>query len=381
MAESYQLMESAVSPGYSVELIDGEDPLIANPAGNRIRWPGAVMSVPSLTEDYNHQDIQPLGSGPDPLTVVKKNETFEVEIESLISEDFIGVDELISKSLGVVDAGTGVVTFERPIPSLTIEWGIRNKGTQSHVVKILTATNGITYTITIDGVDADVLASSDTPASLASALQIIVDGFTGVSAVVQNTDEVLITADVAGTPFNIVVSTDSVAPTLDIDIIEGQNTSWFHLLEGAKINTVTLTLRPDDKNLLRIAIIGRKHTGSLVPVATTGDGIEDLVVQNEPPSVHKHITYTFLRKNGTVINKLVKEFDLTWTNNLERIFGDNQAYFAECLIEGKRRFTFSVTTQKMDDALLDISRALPSGDTGRLSVQVVIDQTEGGDCE
>ena len=73
--DNYQLTENTLVAGYEREIINGTDPELG-----RNSWIGQILNI-NFTEDYGHQDFQPLGSGPDPHFVLKKREQFSVEIE------------------------------------------------------------------------------------------------------------------------------------------------------------------------------------------------------------------------------------------------------------------------------------------------------------
>jgi hypothetical protein len=450
MADTYQLMDAATRVGYSIESSNGVDPL-AGGTGDRIRWPGPVLNVPSLSEDYMHQDYQPLGSGPDPSLVAKRGEQFEVEVESLLAENFIGANELISLSLGTINASTGAVTMRSSaLRTFTLEWGWKSKLAQSTTITLSgVEAAGTSYTITINGVDivtasvaatftlvidaietelgkiiyipytglatskfivgetvtettssatgtvlgdlrttsttgtlliyedsldtftgGETLTGSTSTATATGAAGAPADGFT----VAKSSPTFSITSAVAGLPYTVAVTQVS---TMLMEVTAQANTSWFHKLLGCKINTVTFTLRPDDLILMRLAIIGRLHVGSQAETWTQGDEILDLVAHTTPPAHHSHATYTLQKQSGDAINTIIKELDLTWTNNLDRIFSDNQNYYASHLAEGNRRFTFNMTLAKQDNDLLEISRGDPTASAGKLDFQVVISQTSG----
>jgi len=278
MTDNYQLMSGATLAGWEAEVTNGTDPALG-----RNPWPGAIIGIPSLSEDFGHKDFQPLGSGPDPQIVISTKEEYEVEIESLVSEPFAGADDFLRLSMGTVNPTTGVVTFSQPLPTFTLEWGY-----------------------------------------------------------------------------------------------SGGAEPWFHLMRGCKIDSVSFTFRPEDVIMMRVKVIGRIHTKSATVVSTAGDDLTDLTVTTNPGAIHEHVTYTLNNvPSGAISSQIIKEFDLTWTNNLERIFSDNQSRFASQLIEGKRRFTFSIVTAKVDDQLWDISQARPSTDAGKLDIVITISQPSG----
>jgi hypothetical protein len=443
-------MDGATVAAYEIETTSGVDP-----ATNRNRWIGAVMGIPSLTEDYMHQDYQPLGSGPDPHFVQKQGESFEVEVESLVDVPFatIGDNEFLSLAMGLIDGpgggDTGVVTFKRPLRCFTMEWGYANPGIQVDTAKVLSAVAARVYSVIVDGftfshtaggsptvttirdglvaavnkyarlnisgisgtfqvgetvtgapstgtatvlfVGTDFLLVSQGGTPVAGA-DTITGGTSGATATVDSvasivtaaavgTDELTVTAVTSGDPFEFALTSDGPTPTTDLKITNRDNTSWFHVLKGCKINTVTWTLRPNDAVLLTFNIMGRIHEARESPVICSGVSVDELTAPAASSVLYSHATFTLKKQNGDVIQavetEIVKEFDLTYSNNLERIFSDNQNLFASHLVEGNRRWTFNMKAAKSGNDLLDISRGDPNGTDGQLDLMMVIDQPGG----
>jgi hypothetical protein len=82
-------------------------------------------------------------------------------------------------------------------------------------------------------------------------------------------------------------------------------------------------------------------------------------------------------QDGKVIDTIMREMDVSFTNNIERVFSDINEFYASHLIEGKRRWTLNMRTSKQSNDLLDISRAQPALPAGQLDLQWTMDQAGG----
>lgn len=333
---NYQLYESGEVLGWEPEVTDGTDA-----ATGRLDWIGQVLSI-NFTEDYEHQDYQPIGSGPDPHFVLKKKEQFEIEVESFVSTRFADIEEneLLSYVGGQVE-----VDLIHAVPSggdATVTVGETLTGQTSTATGVITATNGTTTT-TVRMTSVAQFQAAETMDTSGDA------------------DTVVLTT---ATPSGVVNLRRPLRTfTMEWGVTDPSN-PWYHLVTGCKINSATFTFRPDDLIMLRLNIMGRAHTaGTSVVTCSPGDDLDVLTVSTNPPAHMKHMTLTLADYPiATATTPTVTEMDITITNNITAVWGDNQQYYPDCLIEGKRRATFNMTVKKLDEVLATIRRTHPQGE-------------------
>lgn len=365
--EFHQLMEGATRFGYSIQTALGTDP-----ANGRIRLPGAVIGNPALVEDRKHETYHPLGADILAQFAQTLGEEFTFTLEHLLEESFVGANEFMSLAFGVIDGTTGAITLRRPLRPWVGEWGWQSKFEQEIEVTVSGADDG-TYTVTINGIDYDFVASSSTVSLIVAGLQTVVDADPNVAAV-DNDPILTITAEVAGTPFTFSLT----APSDNLEVTTTKNVGWYHLLTGGKINTTTLTMTGGEKIIAQHEIMARIHEdGRVTEVDNTGDNLSDLVAYTGPSARFKDVTFLFKKQSGTVIDVKVTDFEITFANSLTADHEDNQNLFAGQLTEGEVDITFTLTTKKINNDLLDISRGDASSDAGKLDLTVTIDQDPG----
>jgi hypothetical protein len=161
---------------------------------------------------------------------------------------------------------------------------------------------------------------------------------------------------------------------------DNPGTKWFHVLSGCKINSITWSWRGDDFIEITMNIHGRVHSpGETVVTRAGGTDLDALTIANID-SAHggNHTTFTFNTVPTTSeIDVDVLEFELTLENNLTPKWTDSQSLNPSHLREGLRRVSWSLTTQKKDNDLLDIFRNDPAQQAGQVDLQVVVSQPSG----
>ena len=369
MVDNYQNQEHSTLVGFEFEAVNGVDP-----AAGRIRWPGRVMRIPTLQENFLHEAIRSLGGLPDPNLIVKGGEEFEIELEFLLQATFAesGGDELLSNILGSIDGTTGVVTPFRPLPrTFVVEYGWTNPLTQVDTITITGSDDG-TYTVFVNGVQFDFVAVSSSILAIRDGLVTAIGTPAGVTVTTASTDQIVLTSSTQGVPFS-----DAVASVLDnanINITRS-NASWYQNLLGCKIQSMALTIRPNALVMCRLTLIPRLVVFSLTETTCAGDNISDLVEHTTDPAHYIHVTATLSRVSDSLtITPILQELDITIENSLARIPSLTQNYFASHIGEAQRDTTVSIKTAKTgENFLMDIARERPQDNIGRLNLGVVID--------
>jgi len=221
------------------------------------------------------------------------------------------------------------------------------------------------------------IAAADTATGAPSGATATVDSVVSpVTAAASTGNTFTVTATTAGTPFSLAVSSSGAGSGTDLRINSRQNMSWFVHVEGAKTNQLSWAFRPDEHIMMTSSVWPLKFSLLERPTFTTvGDDLLDLVVSTDVPAHHKDITYTFLDvPGGNTLNAIVKSFDLTIENNLERIFSNNGSFAASHIIEGKRRVSWNMTTAKQDNDFWFIETMQPGTNAGKVDLQIVVDQ-------
>lgn len=376
MADDYQNMEHHSLVGFSLESTYKTDPL-AGGSGNRVLWPGRVLRIPTLNENYLFEKIRSLGGGPDPQLIVKGGEEFAIEIEFNLQRLFSDLasenDEIISAAFGRI-AADGSVTMRRPLPRwYTIERGWTNPGTQADTITVTGNDDG-TYTVNINGTDYSHVASSETVEQIRDALVTAIGSPTGVTVGTSSTDVITLTAAVEGTPFS-----DGVTNTDGNLSIVRTYASWYQVMRGCKIDVVSLSVRQNETVKARLQIVPTEVDFNLAPVTTSGTGLLDLTEHTLDPAHYSHVTVTLTRLSDSVaFTPLLKEFDISMSNNISRVPTISQTYAASRLKEGVRETTVSLRTDKNStNVLQDLARARPQDTDGRFSMAIVIAVSSG----
>jgi len=434
----FQLMQFVSRVGYTIETIDGEDPCDPlspsfETGAHRIRWPGIVLSIPTLREGYEFKEYQPQGSGPDVQIQAKTSARFEVEIESLVNADFLterggGIHDIVALCLGRM---RGQVAHDEGTPTFVI--GEVVTGTTSGATGVVTAS--VANLLTFRPTSATLFISGE---ELTSA---------GEPSAGPNT---------TGLPFG-------EGPIILDESINGHRTNSFSLeylwrddekpgsdgdshayrLEGCRIESIYWTARPEDLIMMRTKIVGRLLTDRQTEIVAGGDKISDLVEHDNPGLHYKDIIFAFtdsdltiahdeavptyavgeqinggtsnafgiVRKSsasllqytptsgtfasGEVITGAesaetsnstgapiaasaivtdVLEWDMTIINSYMPKYADNQLFEVTKFVEGKRRVTFNFKTIKQDNRFVNISRSRPAFAQGQLGVNVIYNQ-------
>lgn len=359
----YQLMQFATRVGYTIETVDGEDAFDPGSASHlgtedRIRWPGIVLNIPTLREDYGHQDYQPLGSDADPQIVAQHFSYYEVEIESLmnantLTENGSGFNDLFALAQGV--------------------WAdiLPHDGTGAAFVvgETVTGAGGGVGTV-LEVTDANTLVVQRTTPALIFNNPEVLTGTTGgptnINGAITNT--IFLKRPLQ--PFTTEYGWE------DPDDPTATGDSWFYRLRGCKIDSITITARPNDLVMVRIKIFARFRDEANTETVGAGgqDKISDLVEHTNPGLHYKDITWIITDSTGVIPDLDITEFDITFTNNVMQVPADNQQFEVAKLIEGKRRVTFNFKTIKRNNRLLAVSRDRPSQTTGQVRMQMTLDQ-------
>jgi len=351
---SYGLMKDAHLGSYEVESVDGTDPTT-----DRLRWPGHILNLGTpIVEDYQHQEFNPVGNqSRSPFFVTKKGESFEFEIESLISEPFVnyGTSELWSKVFGTVNGTTGAVTISEPLPTFTFEYGWDDGSGPSFWV--LSGCKIATVTLSARPGDLMVMRTK--------VMGRVFDGdntapvvCSGVSMDDLQTQQFIAHGTVTSGPFVVAETiTGGTSSATGVVLSVGSNFLEYTITAGAMVS-------------------GEVLTGGTSGATATSSGAP-IPAHRKPPVHFKDITFTWNQGDGTAFTNtpVVQEFDWTVENNLEELRSDNQQLFPTCLIEGQQRVTWTTKFVYEDIEKLTIFRTEPSNEAGQIKMQFVIDHS------
>ena len=378
--DDYEPMEFATNMAYELE--DPTNPGV-DPALGRVRWIGGVLRAPTPTEDHKHKQFMPLGTGPDPAIIAQMGKEHEFEVESTLTEAFQGSDDFLSLSVGNINPTTGVVTPATPLRRFISEGGWTDPVVQIYeaVVVSATPTLGAVYTLTLNGSDFDYTVQvADTAADVQDGIVAALGSPVGITVSEPDSTTIRLTANVAGAPFDASSSEDDAAGTFLGDDTQGGR-SWYTTHVSCKVQSQALAVRPNEPVMLRSRIIGTVASHARVAVVCVGDDLTDLVPNTSQPALYSHCQVILRDVPGGIILSdridLIEELDIQWTRNLVRRWALTQQYEAARLIEGPRRFTWTMKTTKNQNIMMDIQRNRPEDDNGRLDFQFIIDQPGG----
>lgn len=379
MAVDYGIAKKLLLVGFNVETVDGTDPLEAGTVTARKRWPGQVQSR-SFTEDYGFEQMTPVGSQiRSPLTVVKKGQHYEAEVVSHLNS----VDEameLIASVAGTYDSGTGIVTIEEPIPSLTIESGmmttvpnfylmkgckIQDIGFSGRMDDLIIMTTKLIARI-LDGDNEEPVKYGD-------------GGFTSLDELIQ--------PGFQGAHFKHMSFTFKFSFQKETIVIAGFEDGAYDITINGTLFSYTASTETSEE-AIRDALVAAINLGSEPVSAAPGASTDDLVITATNVRSFTIVlsapgASTMTRTSSGTLTDLspqpeVGEWDLGITNVLiEKKTSGNQSHDVRAIIEGTQRITFGFKILRENNDLLIISRQDPDQPEGQIYLEWIVNHIFG----